>query len=417
MRCVVTIGVAGLLLAPQAGAAPEAMCLAYAEKALRQFDEAVSLNVPNVGPPTWSKDYAGHLAWCRIADPASVQTEEQKREQILAAHRSRTGTIVGPYQVIDDACTRYAKEAVEHQRLNVDKGCGFTGPRWDANQAVHEGWCRALPSPDLAAAESKERIARLSACQSSGAPTLQMQQGTLQATAMGNLLRVPGLVIGLRHVQCKKRTIVYGGTPPLGNHQSGGNQQPDPTVFPHPLLTYLCGGDEGAPDNVGFAWNSFPDGAGPPPETLGLPAGVVFYLWHDRTQEKPVRFYDVDSRRASVFRGGDYGSGSPLRFDQEWHGFHWHETTGAGFDGDWSLVDRLPRYTVIGLKHNVNQQAKRLFWLSPDRKSMITYDPACETCPAPPGFRRVHGGDRGSPAGKGYDWYEKTGGAEPAAIR
>lgn len=48
------------------------------------------------------------------------------------------------------------------------------------------------------------------------------------------------------------------------------------------MLEYRCGADEGAPENVGFSWNSFPATAGPPPHTMGLPPGIVLYLHHSR---------------------------------------------------------------------------------------------------------------------------------------
>lgn len=191
-------------------AAPEPLCREYAEVAVRQYEEAAALQVPNLGPALWSTDMAAHKAWCLVADPAAVAAERQKLEQVLAAHRGATGTIVG-MTTIDDECTRYAKEAVEHARLNVEKGCGFTGPRWVADQAAHEAWCRQQPSIDAAMAEHKARVEQLTFCQN---PTAIMQEGTLQATAMGNVLRVPGLVIGLRHVYCKKKKTVYAGEVP-----------------------------------------------------------------------------------------------------------------------------------------------------------------------------------------------------------
>jgi hypothetical protein len=101
----------------------------------------------------------------------------------------------------------------------------------------------------------------------------------------------------------------------------------------------------------------------------------------------------------AVFSGGDLGG-------ESWHSYLWLETTGAGFSGDWRVVERLPKYTVIGLKHNRNQSGKVLFWAG------RSYDPACGNCPPPPGFVRVVGGDRGARSGVGYMWYEKVTGPD-----
>ena len=96
--------------------------------------------------------------------------------------------------------------------------------------------------------------------------------------------------------------------------------------------------------------------------------------------------------------GGDLGS-------EEKEGFSWYESTGNGFSS-WQLIDRLPKWTVVGLKHSRNQPKKRLRW------NGAVYDPADPNSTSPPGFRRVFGGDHGGGRGEGFYWYERISGPE-----
>ncbi len=82
------------------------------------------------------------------------------------------------------------------------------------------------------------------------------------------------------------------------------------------------------------------------------------------------------------------------------YGWCWYESTGLGFN-NWSLINDLPRGTVVGLKHNLNQPNKKLIWQD------HVYDPANPNIQPPPGFARKEGGDMGASVGKGYFWYEK----------
>jgi len=153
----------------------------------------------------------------------------------------------------------------------------------------------------------------------------------------------------------------------------------------------------------GWDWISVEKGSYKKADQYHLPPGVVIDLQHTM-DNKPVGIFGIVSTikyapesigRGSFYKkcGGDLGAPSG-------EGLCWYESTGLYFT-DWSQVDKLPRGTVIGLKHNGNQPNKKLIWQ--DR----VYDPANINIQPPPGFVRIDGGDWGGPSGVGYFWYEK----------
>jgi hypothetical protein len=149
----------------------------------------------------------------------------------------------------------------------------------------------------------------------------------------------------------------------------------------------LHGGDRGAPANEGFYWWMIPTEA--PLASLRMeeiPPGVALGLWHSQNMSA----IPADFRLVSV-RGGDLGAPSG-------QGFVWYETQDTS-RVNWDVVDMLPPYTVVGLKHSANQRNKTFVW-----RDGQTYDPlvAC-----PDGFDRKDGGDRGASSGTGFYWCEK----------
>src|SRR5262245_15196119 len=74
-------------------------------------------------------------------------------DQDLVEHRAFNWCIgAGAQYVSQEAISRggplmdcsagrsYADEAVNSARINIDRGCGFTGPRWTAEPQAHFGW-------------------------------------------------------------------------------------------------------------------------------------------------------------------------------------------------------------------------------------------------------------------------------------
>jgi len=227
-----------------------------------------------------------------------------------------------------------------------------------------------------------------SACASELEPTADTEAAAVAVTAPA------GIVMGLRHNQ---------------NNQLGADRRfikmfSAPTSAP---ARKMVGGDEGADNHRGYEWWM---GTAAPSGSLGLPPGVVFGLVHSRNQSNvnvnvfgrratngPSQF---SAHGATFLRqgGGDLGAPSG-------HGYSWYETGGSSWVSQ-SAIDRLPKWTVVGLKHNANQRNKILRW------NGRNYDAANASVAPPPGFARVVGGDLGASRGTGYFWYEKVVGTE-----
>jgi hypothetical protein len=219
-----------------------------------------------------------------------------------------------------------------------------------------------------------------------GGPDDQPADTVVTTEAATTLVRVPGLVMGLLHNQNQTTpgTVMYSAYDWDATHREGG--------------------DLGAANHRGYEWWSLPDTGGDP-ATYHLPPGVVVALKHNANQSgQVITAFGHDATTGGNFtnftrqNGGDRGASSGV-------GYYWYESTGAGFT-DWGSVDALlPKYTVVGLKHSMNQASKVLVW------NGVTYNPV-NASPVPPGFRRMVGGDMGAPNGQGYFWYEKTTGPE-----
>lgn len=181
---------------------------------------------------------------------------------------------------------------------------------------------------------------------------------------------IPNLVFGLRH------------------SMNQANVPITPFVqFGQAVAQRVYGGDLGAPSGEGFNWWRIPTAT--PLSSLRMeeiPPGVVLGMWHSQNMSS----IPGDSRLVTM-RGGDLGAPSG-------EGFVWYETQSTA-QVNWDVVDMLPPYTVVGLKHSENQRNKTFQW-----RDGRTYDPlvAC-----PDGFDKEYGGDLGAPSGTGFYWCEK----------
>ena len=75
---------------PGSRPATREFCEAYAKLAVAQYAEAVAQHLPDVVPPVWSNDAAGHYAWC-LGEPREL-VEPRKRPAAVAPpaeHRER----------------------------------------------------------------------------------------------------------------------------------------------------------------------------------------------------------------------------------------------------------------------------------------------------------------------------------------
>jgi hypothetical protein len=246
-------------------------------------------------------------------------------------------------------------------------------------------------------------------------------------------IRIPGLVTYLYHNLNTKRGAL--GVRGQYFNLRGWNGQSVIDVrypeLPPPGYVVYSGGDLGAPSGCGFKWFAVADaGYQDPGQYRALPPGLVIALMHSTNQAhsgiRAFGSYDPPSgpQWLSGFikrSGGDIGAPSGV-------GFFWYESIGAG-NTDWSLIDRLPAGTVVGLRHTQNRflQFNEFIWQGKytcrSRDVRVGNPPvACNSTKAlphhslfdsvlgilpPPGFVVMDGGDRGAPSGQGFTWFQK----------
>ncbi len=180
----------------------------------------------------------------------------------------------------------------------------------------------------------------------------------------------------------------------------------------------LHGGDQGDHGGLGFDWfmQIDPGAAWSSQMMNSIPPGLVVGLKHTMNQRGMhiVAFNSVDVASTGGFigfrriHGGDRGAPSG-------EGFSWFESNGEG-QIDWSLIDRLPKFTIMGLRHTMNLRPDQDYSLQivwPGRHS-CTYNGTAVPCDCtktsitpPSGWARMGSLDRGAPSGDGFCWYEK----------
>ncbi len=60
-------------------------------------------------------------------------------------------------------CDRYAANAVQHQRTNLARRCGFRGQRWHTNFGGHKTWC-VFTNGRVRQREHRHRVSKLASC-------------------------------------------------------------------------------------------------------------------------------------------------------------------------------------------------------------------------------------------------------------
>lgn len=211
-------------------------------------------------------------------------------------------------------------------------------------------------------------------------------------------------------------TMDYSSIPGLVLHLWHNMNQPDPQLDSNRSdLIFLHGGDLGAPQDCGYSWWMIPDNqnADPMKWSTQLPPGLVLCLRHSSNQandnritvggQNPVEGPDTFGGLVKQ-NGGD-------RDGSEGEGYYWYETFNPNFQ-NWDDAEKtLPKGTILGLKHSMNQPDKTVYWRGQE------YDPvkcfrSAQEYPSPPTFAPRHGGDRGTPSGEGYYWFEKVDGPD-----
>lgn len=128
---------AALAQCAQKPAQKQQACQGYAQQAVKQAKEAVSLNCGFSGG-RWSADYAGHFNWCVGAPDAARDGEAKVRTDQL------TGCMSAFAKKREDDCRTYAAVAAALSETSKKRGCGFKGGRWESTQGGHYSWCLSV---------------------------------------------------------------------------------------------------------------------------------------------------------------------------------------------------------------------------------------------------------------------------------
>ncbi|QKK03413.1 MAG: hypothetical protein HND55_12535 [Pseudomonadota bacterium] len=114
-------------------------CERYAAAAVGQQQQNLELGCGLSGP-AWNADHRSHYNWCIHGENYErfAAAEERRRAERLASCRSAA---TPPGRVQDTACTDYVETAVGQHQENLDRDCGFTGPRWSKDIQSHRNWC------------------------------------------------------------------------------------------------------------------------------------------------------------------------------------------------------------------------------------------------------------------------------------
>ncbi len=62
-------------------------------------------------------------------------------------------------------CDWYANTALQQQKVNVDRKCGFKGESWSFDRTSHMNWCQSV-GPDLWKRQAQLREQELNKCAS-----------------------------------------------------------------------------------------------------------------------------------------------------------------------------------------------------------------------------------------------------------
>lgn len=61
------------------------------------------------------------------------------------------------------SCEWYARTALDQQRRNLERGCGFDGSSWSSDRARHLAWCKST-APDDWKRQAQLREQQLAKC-------------------------------------------------------------------------------------------------------------------------------------------------------------------------------------------------------------------------------------------------------------
>lgn len=149
LLCGVLLWPICFLWASMAFAAPDGVCLQYAQDAVNAQQQNLSNQCGLAGDP-WSLNFNDHRSWCLGAPQSSVDRETNARHNALS-------------QCLK--CVAFAQQAVNAQQQNLSNQCGLAGDRWSSNFNGHRSWCMGAPQSKIDG-ETNARNGDLAKCSS-----------------------------------------------------------------------------------------------------------------------------------------------------------------------------------------------------------------------------------------------------------
>lgn len=129
----------------------ESWCRQYADQANSQ--QNLNLNQKcRFSGPRWQKNFQAHYNWCMTVSIERSKSEDLTRQKDLYQCRQK-----------NNLCRKYASDAVAQNGVNLSRGCGYTGPRWQSNWNNHYNWCQTVNS-EFAISEDNARKKGLRDC-------------------------------------------------------------------------------------------------------------------------------------------------------------------------------------------------------------------------------------------------------------
>lgn len=73
----------------------------------------------------------------------------------------------GAQEIVQATCDWYANTALQQQKSNVDRKCGFKGESWSFDRGSHMAWCQSV-GPDQWRRQAQFRDQELARCTAGG---------------------------------------------------------------------------------------------------------------------------------------------------------------------------------------------------------------------------------------------------------
>lgn len=137
-------------------------CTNYAQTAVTQNQRNINQGC-GFRAGRWHSNFLSHKNWCLGTNNRSANNETNIRRNKLRQCTSNPGGGNGQAQF----CNNYANTAVNQNRQNINRRCGFSGARWHHNFQTHRQWCMATPS-DIVNGETRARNNKLRQCNAGG---------------------------------------------------------------------------------------------------------------------------------------------------------------------------------------------------------------------------------------------------------